>query len=86
MTGFSIGQRVVPCLYAKYLSTGTQGAWQDYVVVQEEEVYAISDSISDETAAQLVANPWTAYVLLKTIAAPKGEYVISTAAGSVVGR
>ncbi|BFI05459.1 hypothetical protein MPTK1_1g23130 [Marchantia polymorpha subsp. ruderalis] len=86
VTGFSIGQRVVPCLYAKYLSTGTQGAWQDYVVVQEEEVYAISDSISDETAAQLVANPWTAYVLLKTIAAPKGEYVISTAAGSVVGR
>ncbi|BBM99699.1 hypothetical protein Mp_1g23140 [Marchantia polymorpha subsp. ruderalis] len=24
VTGFSIGQRVVPCLYAKYLSTGTQ--------------------------------------------------------------
>ncbi|KAG6541210.1 hypothetical protein Mapa_017371 [Marchantia paleacea] len=86
VTRFSVGQRVVPCIYAKWLSTGTQGAWQDYVVVEEEEVYAISDSISDETAAQLVANPWTAYVLLKTIAAPKGEYIISSAAGSVVGR
>ena len=31
-------------------------------------------------------NPLTAYAMLDALAAPKGEYIIQTAAGSVLGR
>ncbi|CAM6113777.1 unnamed protein product [Calypogeia fissa] len=78
------GQRVVPLLWGEAASAG--GSWQEFVIVKEEFVIPIPDTISDEAAAQFVINPWTLIGLLEEIKVPKGEYLILTAAASVLGR
>lgn len=78
------GQRVIPIL-GEYMEEG-QGSWQEYVVVKEQFVVPVPDSVSDEAAAQFLVNPVTVVGMLEVLNAPKGEYVLQTAAGSVLGR
>nr|PNR32063.1 hypothetical protein PHYPA_026188 [Physcomitrium patens] len=78
------GQRVVP-FFTEAGKKG-EGSWQQYVSVREDLVWPVPDTISDETAAQFVINPWTVYGMLTDLQVPKGEYVLQTAAGSVLGR
>ncbi len=78
------GQRVVPFIALDL--PNVEGSWQQYVCVKEELVWPVPDSISDEAAAQFVINPWTLYGMLTDLEVPKGEYVLQTAAGSVLGR
>ncbi|KAK9840389.1 hypothetical protein WJX74_009098 [Apatococcus lobatus] len=77
---FEKGQRVVG------LSFAGPGAWQQYVAVPESQLIAVPASVSDEAAAQFYVNPITAYGLLEALAVPKGEWLLQTAAGSVLGR
>ncbi|CAK9859102.1 unnamed protein product [Sphagnum jensenii] len=86
VTKFKVNQRVVPILYWKYYLGKGEGAWQDYVEVAEEDVVHISDNVSDDAAAQYLINPWTAYGLLSEIGVEEGEYLLQTAAASVIGR
>eukprot|EP00271_Cylindrocystis_brebissonii_P021981 TRINITY_DN8201_c0_g1_i1.p1 TRINITY_DN8201_c0_g1~~TRINITY_DN8201_c0_g1_i1.p1 ORF type:complete len:409 (-),score=40.21 TRINITY_DN8201_c0_g1_i1:537-1763(-) len=81
---FQVGQRVVP-LMASYARSG-EGSWQEYVKVAETDLVRVPEGVSDESAAQLVVNPITAYGMLEDFAAPPGEYIVQTAAGSAVGR
>lgn len=62
---------MVPLLRT-YAGNG-EGSWQEYCKVSAEDVIVIPDTISDETAAQLVVNPTTAYGLLKDLAPPEGS-------------
>lgn len=84
VTKLKVGQRVVPFL----LHHGEQGngAWQEYVSIAEDYVWPVPDSVSDEVAAQFVINPWTAFGLVADLQIPKGEYLLQTAAASVLGR
>jgi trans-2-enoyl-CoA reductase len=86
VTKFKVNQRVVPILYWKYYLGKGEGAWQDYVEVAEEDVVHIPDNVSDDAAAQYLINPWTAYGLLSEIGVKEGEYLLQTAAASVIGR
>ena len=53
---FSKGQRVVsPGWGARH----GQGTWQQYVVVPEDKLIAVADSVSDTSAAQFFVNPVT---------------------------
>eukprot|EP00249_Psilotum_nudum_P030688 c43587_g1_i1 orf=249-1244(+) len=85
VTKFIPGQRVIPLIWLDYVSSG-QGSWQDYIVMKEKHVIPVPDGVSDETAAQFLINPWTVYGLLDDLAIPKGEYIVQTAAASVLGR
>ncbi|KAL2653308.1 hypothetical protein R1flu_021436 [Riccia fluitans] len=78
------GQRVVPLFWEE--GWVGNGSWQEYVSIREEMVVPIPDTISDETAAQFVVNPWAVIGMFHDLAVPKGEYVLQTAAGSVIGR
>lgn len=82
---FCPGQRVVPMVWLEHHRHG-QGSWQDYVELKEENVVAVPSSVSDEAAAQFLVNPWTVYGMLDDLAVPKGEYLLQTAAASVLGR
>lgn len=82
---FKVGDRVVPFMWEGLLHGGG-GSWQEYVCVRENMLTAVPDSISDEVAAQFIINPWTVYGMLKDLAVPKEEYILQTAAGSVLGR
>ncbi|KAL3698648.1 hypothetical protein R1sor_012724 [Riccia sorocarpa] len=78
------GQRVIPMTMVA-MEEGN-GSWQEYVSLKEEMVLPVPDTITDEAAAQFVVNPWTVIGLLRDIGVPKGEYLLQTAAGSVLGR
>ncbi|KAJ7538634.1 hypothetical protein O6H91_11G057500 [Diphasiastrum complanatum] len=84
VTKVNLGQRVVPFMW-EGLRVG-EGSWQEYVSVREDMLTAVPNSIPDEVAAQFVINPWTAYGMLIELGIPKGEYLLQTAAGSVIGR
>ncbi|KAH9552111.1 hypothetical protein CY35_09G046800 [Sphagnum magellanicum] len=84
VTTVAKGQRVVPFV-GRERHKG-EGSWQQYFSLKQELVWPVPDSISDEAAAQFVVNPWTVYGILTDLKVPKGEYVLQTAAGSVLGR
>jgi NADPH:quinone reductase-like Zn-dependent oxidoreductase len=84
VTTVAKGQRVVP--FVSRERPKAEGSWQQYVSLRQELVWPVPDSISDEAAAQFVTNPWTVYGILTDLKVPKGEYVLQTAAGSVLGR
>ena len=83
---FQKGERVVPVIYWNYLVSKGQGSWQDFIEVAEEDLVSIPESIPNETASLFIISPWTVYGLLWDLAIPKGEYLLQTAGGSVIGR
>ncbi|HZS48609.1 MAG TPA: zinc-dependent alcohol dehydrogenase family protein [Blastocatellia bacterium] len=77
--GFSVGQRVIPL--------GTPGTWQEYMIVRAKSMLPVPDPINNETAAQFVVNPVTAWVMVtEDLKVGKGEWLLQTAAGSTLGR
>jgi NADPH:quinone reductase-like Zn-dependent oxidoreductase len=84
VTTVAKGQRVVPFVFRERQKG--EGSWQQYVSLKQEFVWPVPDSISDEAAAQFFITPWTVYGILTDLKVPKGEYVLQTAAGSVLGR
>ncbi|CAL5222399.1 g4758 [Coccomyxa viridis] len=76
---FKKGQRVIAVPWPS-------GTWQQYMAVPEKTLMAVPDGVSDEAAAQFWANPLTALGLMEDAAVPQGQYLLQTAAGSVLGR
>ncbi len=73
-----VGQRVVPI--------GGNGTWQEYITLNAAQAIPIPDNISDVQAAMLLVNPPTAWIMLNEVLNAKpGEWILQTAAGSVVG-
>lgn len=76
---FRVGQRVIPL--------GVQGTWQEYVLAASAQLIPVPDSVSDQTAAQFVVNPLTAWIMtIEELALKPGEWLLQTAAGSTLGR
>jgi NADPH:quinone reductase-like Zn-dependent oxidoreductase len=76
---FQPGQRVIPL--------GVPGTWQEYIVAASAQLIPIPDSISDQTAAQFVVNPLTAWIMtIEELALEPDEWLLQTAAGSTLGR
>lgn len=80
--GMTAGMRGVVFCNAK----DGQGSWQDFVTVPAAAFLPVPDSCSDSSAAQFLVNPVTVVGMLDALAAPEGEYILQSAAGSVLGR
>ncbi|MCA9866967.1 MAG: zinc-dependent alcohol dehydrogenase family protein [Anaerolineae bacterium] len=79
VTGWNTGARVVP------LTGG--GTWCESIVVNAAALVPVPDNVSDQAAAQLIANPVTAWVMLEEeLNLGPGDWVLQTAAGSTLGR
>lgn len=73
------GQRVIPL--------GVQGTWQEYILAPSAQLIPVPDSVSDQTAAQFVVNPLTAWIMaVEELQVQPGEWLLQTAAGSTLGR
>jgi NADPH:quinone reductase-like Zn-dependent oxidoreductase len=73
------GQRVIPL--------GISGTWQEYLLADEKQLIPVPDSISDQTAAQFIVNPLTAWIMtMEELQLQPGEWLLQTAAGSTLGR
>lgn len=79
VTHLRAGQRVIPL--------GVAGTWQEYVVAPAAQLIPVPDAVSDQTAAQFVVNPLTAWIMtVEELALQSGEWLLQTAAGSTLGR
>ncbi|KAJ7517825.1 hypothetical protein O6H91_21G041100 [Diphasiastrum complanatum] len=87
VTKWKKGDRVVPIhLLSKHFFGKGEGAWQDFMEFEEDELLLIPDTVSDEWACQL-SNVWSTYILLsEEFPVPPGEYILQTGASSALGR
>lgn len=76
--GLKIGQRIA--------ASGLRGAWAEYFVTPAASVVPLPDAIDDETAAQMIAMPLSALVLLETLGVGQGQWVIQNAATGAVAK
>jgi NADPH:quinone reductase len=75
----SAGQRVIPL--------GVQGTWAEYVLAHENQLIPVPEGVNDQTAAQFVVNPLTAWIMTtEELGLKEGEWLLQTAAGSTLGR
>lgn len=79
VTNLQTGARVIPL--------GVPGTWQEFLVVPAAQIIPVPDAVSDQTAAQFVVNPLTAWVMTtEELQLQKDEWLLQTAAGSTLGR
>lgn len=76
--GLKIGQRVA--------AASVQATWAEYFVAVEDMVFPMPDSLDDEMAAQLIAMPLSALMLLEFLELQAGQWVIQNAANGAVGK
>jgi len=76
--GLAIGQRVT--------AASGQGTWAEYFVASASMLVPIPDAIGDEMAAQLVAMPLSALMLLESLHVQPGQWVVQNAANGAVGK
>lgn len=75
--GFKQGQRVVV--------SGVQGTWAEYFIAPAKSLIPIPDAIDDEMAAQLIAMPMSALLLIEFLEIQPGQWLIQNAANGAVG-
>ncbi|KAL0053804.1 hypothetical protein WJX82_010988 [Trebouxia sp. C0006] len=80
---FKEGQRVAAAPWPQFQG---RGSWAQYVAVPEKDLILVPESLTDQTAAQIFINPMTVYGMLREQNIPKGEFLLQTAATSVLGR
>jgi NADPH:quinone reductase-like Zn-dependent oxidoreductase len=68
------------------VSFTTIGSWSEYAVVHAGTVIPVPDRMSNETAAQLFVNPFTAYAMVHASGVQPSEWLMLTAAGSAFGQ
>ena len=74
-----VGQRMVTL-------AGVPGTWAEAIVVPVGRLLSVPDSMTDQTAAQFLVNPLTAWALLDDLSPSRGDWLLQTAAGSTLGR
>ena len=62
------------------------GTWSEYAIARQQTLIPVPDAISDDLAAQLFVNPFTAYALVQQSGVPEGGWLMLTAAGSAFGK
>ena len=63
------------------------GIWQEFAVVDARRAVAVPDSLDDAQAAMYLANPISAYVLVREVLkVSPASWVLVTAAGSALGK
>ena len=65
---------------------GIHGSWAEYVLASATGLVPVPDTIPDESAAQLVAMPFSAITLLDHLDVSSGDWIIQNAANGAVGR
>ncbi|WP_182405750.1 zinc-binding dehydrogenase [Psychrobacter sp. GP33] len=73
-----VGQRVA--------AASVQATWAEYFVAPDHMVFPVPDSLDDEMAAQLIAMPLSALMLLEFLETRSGQWVIHNAANGAVGK
>lgn len=76
--GLEIGQRVA--------AASVHGTWAEAFIAPERMVIPMPDSIGDEVAAQLIAMPLSALMLLEFLKVERGQWIVQNTANGAVGK
>ena len=76
--GFTVGQRVT--------AASGRDTWAEYFVAPVRMLVPVPDAIGDEIAAQLVAMPLSALMLLESLDLQPGQWLVQNAANGAVGK
>ena len=76
--GITIGQRV--------MAASVHGTWAEYFIAPSRMVIPVPDGIADEAAAQLIAMPLSALMLLEFLQAEPGQWIVQNTANGAVGK
>lgn len=76
--GFEVGQRVA--------AASVKGTWAEYFTAPAKMVFPVPDELEDEMAAQLIAMPLSALMLLEFLEVKPGQWAILNAANGAVGK
>lgn len=83
----AVGKKVKSLKVGQRVSVANvHNTWADYFIAPKHLVFPIPDSLDDETAAQLIAMPLSALMLLEFLDLKYGEWVIYNAANGAVGK
>ncbi|WP_421567219.1 zinc-binding dehydrogenase [Stenotrophomonas sp. PD6] len=78
VTGLQVGQRVS--------AASVHGSWAEQFIAPARMVIPMPDSIDDNTAAQLIAMPLSALMLLEFLQVEPGQWILQNAANGAVGK
>ena len=78
VTDLKVGQRVA--------AASVQATWAEYFVASKDMVFPVPDSLDNEMAAQLVAMPLSALMLIEFLEMKSGQWIIHNAANGAVGK
>ena len=76
--GLAPGQRVA--------TASGRGTWAEYFVVPAQALVPIPGAVADEVAAQLLAMPLSALMLLEFLGVEPGQWIVQNAANGAVGK
>ncbi|WP_296252023.1 zinc-binding dehydrogenase [uncultured Stenotrophomonas sp.] len=76
--GIAIGQRI--------MAASVHGTWAEYFIAPARMVIPVPDGIADEAAAQLIAMPLSALMLLEFLQAEPGQWIVQNTANGAVGK
>ncbi|GAB3952478.1 zinc-binding dehydrogenase [Spirosoma harenae] len=62
------------------------GTWSEYAIAHHRSLIPVPDAMSDDIAAQLFVNPFTAYAMVQDSKVLEGGWLMLTAAGSAFGK
>ena len=62
------------------------GTWSEYVITNHRTLIPVPDAMSDEVAAQLFVNPFTAVAMVEESGVKEGEWLMVTACASALGK
>lgn len=73
-----VGQRVA--------AASVQATWAEFFTASADMVFPMPDSLDDQMAAQLIAMPLSALMLIEFLEMQSGQWVIHNAANGAVGK
>ncbi|WP_312709017.1 zinc-binding dehydrogenase [Stenotrophomonas sp.] len=76
--GLQIGQRVA--------AASVHGTWSEAFIAPARMVIPMPEAIADETAAQLIAMPLSALMLLEYLQVEPGQWIVQNTANGAVGK
>ncbi|GAB4000382.1 zinc-binding dehydrogenase [Spirosoma daeguense] len=62
------------------------GTWSEYAIAHHRSLIPVPDAMTDDVAAQLFVNPFTAYAMVQESGVSEGGWLMLTAAGSAFGK
>lgn len=62
------------------------GTWAEYAIAHQRSLIPVPDAMTDDIAAQLFVNPFTAYAMVQESGVQPGQWLMLTAAGSAFGK